>query len=207
MHKLNKKVLMSLNIDIKNVSLNGTNGPLVLGDALNAAGVIDQIIDHVNNSGLTSDKKIETFMDCLSQTLSEQGRLQGECESRLNATIYNWAKDYPVNCQSVMKSNRFRYNPKLKETITKANYLSSSHFNKFIHHLTNVYGNNRYYGVNYFTTGIGLLLSEGLLNLFSPDTKEDSNRFKLTLSIISTGSVMMAIPLVNSFYLSFGDEP
>lgn len=204
---------MSININVTQFQLTGT---AVAVNALNDFGGIDSLMTHINNIHAANDMvKFTIWMDCLSQTLSYQGRYQGKCESRLKKKIFTFAKHHPDNALDVIDESQFKYDSKLKDTIDRVNYLSSSYFVKVIHHLKDSYGNNKRYGVSYFTTGSSLILLGGALNIVATSsisstgnsTSPNEEKAHAAWGAVALGISMVAFPLVNSFYLAFRDEP
>lgn len=202
---------MAVNINIKSFQPAGMGAPV---NALKESGGINQLMGHIKHTHVANDDvKLGIFMDCLSQALSSQGRYQGECESRIKNKIFKFSKEYPTAAQLVIQESRFKYNSKIKDTIDKVNYLSSSFCGSFyaakvIHHLKDSYGNNKRYGVSYFTAGSSLILVGGILNIVSqPSGSSTEEKSHAAWGILTTGIAMAAFPLVNSLYLASQDEP
>jgi hypothetical protein len=184
-----------------------------------STGKIQEFINEMNdttNAPLSSQERIKVFMTALSQTLSSQGKYSnvGRCASLLRNQLYLMAKVYPVETQSLIKDVYFKDDPFLIDTIKKMKYISaklfgSSYTAKVWHHLRDIYGDNKRYGVSYLSTGVSLMLGGSLITYFSYDTSKQNNPQvrDVALTATATGASMMTLPFLNAFYLATKDEP
>lgn len=204
---------MALNINVTSFAPTLAPGqqPANLQNALKVRNLIDQLINEINTHGGNDQEKFADYLSCLSQTLSKQERLQGECESKLKAAIFNFTKTHAADAKVVIQQDRFKYDEKLKSTIEKVEYLTMSLGGKYCHHFKNSLGDNKRSGVTYLTAGLGFLIGgQGLQVTLGddPSTKYDTGKIDAGWTAVAVGGAMLFYTFVNPLRLAiWSDEP